>query len=155
MFWLLAAWLTTVGLSSIIPQIFWPGGAAQGARGACTPALRELRRELLARASEDIARASAADPAQREARLAWFESWDQRLFRTLPGCREQEERAAIAALGRLRHGLQALLERFQREQAPRIELLEQLLGKDGMARSALARPAPERPRTQPLEDESP
>lgn len=135
-FWLLSAWLITVGLSSIIPQIFWPGGDVRNDAQSCSSALRTLRRELLAHASEQIAHApSAAEQASsRDALLTWFDQWDARLFQARPACREQE-RAAWTELGRLRHGMQALIERFEREEAPRIQRLEQLLGRVEEARA--------------------
>lgn len=135
-FWLLSAWLITVGLSSIIPQIFWPGGDVRNDAQSCGSALRTLRRDLLAHASEQIAHApSAAEQASsRDALLTWFDQWDARLFQARPACREQE-RAAWTELGRLRHGMQALIERFEREEAPRIQRLEQLLGRVEEARA--------------------
>ena len=135
-FWLLSAWLITVGLSSIIPQIFWPGGDVRNDAASCSSALRALRRELLAHASQQIAQApSAAEQASsRDALLTWFDHWDARLFQARPACREQE-RAAWTELGRLRHGMQAMIERFEREEAPRIQRLEQLLGKVEEARA--------------------
>jgi hypothetical protein len=135
-FWLLSAWLITVGLSSIIPQIFWPGGDVRNDAASCGSALRALRRELLAHASQQIAHApSAAErDQQHDALLSWFDQWDARLFQARPSCSEQE-RAAWTELGRLRHGMQALIERFEREEAPRIERLEQLLGKAEEARA--------------------
>jgi hypothetical protein len=136
LFWLLTAWLITVGLSSIIPQIFWPNGDVQSEASSCSPALRELQRELLSRTSERIARSStAAVASDREALLAWFEDWDQRLFQARNSCSEPE-RAAWTELGRLRHGMQALIERFEREEAPRIQRLEQLLGLDEQGEEA-------------------
>jgi hypothetical protein len=135
-FWLLTAWLITVGLSSIIPQIFWPAGDVRNDAQSCGTALRTLRRELLARASQHIAHAPSAaeQTSSRDALLSWFDQWDERLFQARPACREQE-RAAWTELGRLRHGMQALIERFEREEAPRIERLEQLLGKVEEARA--------------------
>ena len=134
-FWLLSAWLITVGLSSIIPKIFWPDSglpaASHGQGTDCKPALRELRRELLARTSQSISEAPPPSSGEqdREALLAWFERWDQKLFQARPACRDESDRAAWTELGRLRHGMQALIERFEREEAPRIQRLEQLLGK--------------------------
>ena len=126
-FWLLTAWLITVGLSSIIPQIFWPGSAAhgEGAAADCTESLRALRKELLARASERIAKPHA-EP--EDAQLVFFEHWDERHFAARASCQSDEK--AWTELGRLRHGMQGLLDRFEREQSPRLLRLEQLLGAD-------------------------
>ena len=116
-FWLLTAWLITVGLSSIIPQIFWPAGDVRNDAQSCGAALRALRHELLDRASQHIAHTPSARersnselaPGEtgrvddRGALLTWFDHWDERLFQARPACRE-DERAAWTELGRLRHG---------------------------------------------------
>lgn len=124
-FWLLSVWLTTVGLSSIIPQIFWPNGDARSDAASCRPALRELRDELLARMSATIASASSEN--DRPELLAWFDRWDKRLYEARSACAADENDAWVE-LVRLRHGMQALVERFERDQAPRIERLDRLLG---------------------------
>ena len=58
LFWLLAAWIIASGLSSIIPQIFWPEEYASDAAGVsagdCGPAVRALRDELLARTTRAL-----------------------------------------------------------------------------------------------------
>jgi hypothetical protein len=128
-FWLLSAWLATVGLSSIIPQIFWPSGDVQlstdgTAASTCRPALRELRSSLLARTSQSIA--SPSSDTRDEELLAWFTNWDRQLFQAKPTCQD-DERAAWTELTRLRHGMQGLIERFEREEAPHIQRLDQLL----------------------------
>jgi len=125
-FWLLSAWLTTVGLSSIIPQIFWPNGDAHSDAASCRPALRELRDELLARTSRSIA--SASSDTERPVLLAWFDRWDKRVYEARSACTGDENDAWVE-LVRLRHGMQGLVERFEREQSPRIERLELLLGR--------------------------
>lgn len=137
-FWLLAAWLITVGLSSIIPQIFWPAGdlarddssrAGETTRvdGSCRQALRALRHELLTRVTTRLSASSAPDEGDRDALLDWFEQWDKRLAQAEPGCTDPE-RDAVVELGRIRHAMQSLVERFEREEAPRLLRLEQLLG---------------------------
>jgi hypothetical protein len=133
-FWLLTAWLITVGLSSIIPQIFWPAGDAKSSAASCSHELRLLRENLLDEVSQRISGASRADG---EALLSYFEHWDERHFRARPSCTEQEQ-AAWVELGRLRHGLSALLERFDREHAPRLHRLEQLLGEGDDAHAQLS-----------------
>jgi DNA-binding PadR family transcriptional regulator len=122
-FWLLAAWLVTVGLSSIIPQIFWPSGGVAVA-GSCEPTLVKMERELLARASESMA--NAATPDERQELEKWLRDWDHRLSLARPTC-NQTEQPAWAELLRLRHGMHALVERFDREEAPCIRKLEALL----------------------------
>ncbi|MDB4987542.1 MAG: hypothetical protein JWN04_2720 [Myxococcaceae bacterium] len=131
-FWLLSAWLATVGLSSIIPQIFWPAGDVRNEATSCSPALRELRSQLLTRMSQSIASPSAE--TRHEELLAWFEHWDQQLFEAKPACRD-DERAAWTELTRLRHGMQGLIERFEREETPHIERLDRLLAQPAEARA--------------------
>jgi hypothetical protein len=129
-FWLLCAWLITVGLSSIIPQIFSPVGDPAPEAPSCVPALRALRAELLDRVAGSIAR---NDRAQ-------LEDWDQRFYRARPSCTESE-RPAFTELNRLRYGLGALRERFEREELPHLERLDELLGVE--ARGETPRDAPE------------
>jgi hypothetical protein len=133
-FWLLTAWLITVGLSSIIPQIFWPAGDPPSTADRCAPELRTLRRELLDSASARFQQ-SASEP---EAELVFFERWDERHHRARANCRPDEQ-TAWRELARTRHGIQALLERFNREHAPRLEQLERLLGKGDDERAQLFR----------------
>lgn len=133
-FWLLSAWLVTVGLSSIIPQIFWPGGDVSNSASSCVPELRQLRRELLEHAKSHLLR--TPQPSERSHRLAFFERWDKQLFHARPACHD-DERDAWTELNRLRHGMHALIERFEREEAPRLERLEQLLGSAEATRAQL------------------
>jgi hypothetical protein len=122
-FWLLAAWLIAAGLSSIIPQIFWPSGEA-AVEGSCESSLRALQRELLEYASASIAQApSAHDQAKRE---SWLVDWDHRLALSRPSCTPREQKA-WAELMRLRHGLEGLIERFERDEVPRLHKFEAFL----------------------------
>jgi hypothetical protein len=57
----------------------------------------------------------------------WFDRWDQRLYEARSACKGDEDDAWVE-LVRLRHGMQGLVERAGREQSPRIERLELLLG---------------------------
>ncbi len=124
-FWLLALWLTAVGLASIIPEIFWPGGDANAnAQGSCADTLLSLREELLARASESIAH--AATRAEREELSAWLEAWDHRLQGANATCRATERKAATE-LARLRFGMIGLIQRFDLEQTPHIRKIDALL----------------------------
>jgi hypothetical protein len=118
-FWLLSAWLITVGLSSIIPQIFSPVGDPAPSASSCAPALRALRSELLDRTGQTIANAGKGG--------AWLADWDKRLYSARPNCTDSE-RPAFTELNRLRHGLGALSERFEREELPHLERLDELLG---------------------------
>lgn len=123
-FWLLTAWLITVGLSSIIPQIFQPGGAPDGA-GSCANELRRLKQELLERTSASMAAAPA--PGERDALTQWLLAWDERMRVVRPTC-NQRELSAWDDLSRLRHGMRSLVDRFDHEQAARVRRLDALLG---------------------------
>jgi hypothetical protein len=124
-FWLLCAWLITVGLSSIIPQIFHPERSHAAASGSCAQALRMLEGELLAHTSRAIAR--APKPGERDALTEWLAKWDARLDAAKPNCK-QAELTAWDELARLRHGMRGLVDRFDREQAPRVHKLDALVG---------------------------
>ncbi len=133
-FWLIALWIVTVGLASIIPEIFWPGGhASKGANGSCAEALRALESELMTRSSESVGRAAGA--GERDELANWLEDWDRRLQGETTACTETERRA-VAELSRLRFGMSGLIQRFDREQTPHIRKIDALL-----RRAALA-PAP-------------
>jgi hypothetical protein len=126
-FWLIAFWLVFVGLASIIPQIFYPEGVAHS-EGGCAPALVTLENELLARVSESLRDVPLV--ATRDEIATWLEEWDLRHA----GVRNQCTAAlhpAWVELGRLRHGLAGMLERFDREQLPRIRTIERALGSAG------------------------
>jgi hypothetical protein len=124
-FWLLAFWLVGVGLASIIPEIFWPGGdPSASAQGSCDDTLRELRDELLTRASKSIER--AATRGEREELSAWLEAWDHRLQGANATC-NQTERKAVTELARLRFGMSGLIQRFDLEQTPHIKKIDALL----------------------------
>ena len=92
--------------------------------GSCEPSLLKLQGELLSRASESMAAAATAD--ERQDLEKWLRDWDHRLSVARPTC-NQSEQAAWAELLRLRHGMHGLVERFDREEAPRIRKLEALL----------------------------
>ncbi len=125
-FWLIAFWIVGVGLASIIPEVFWPGGDASArAQGSCADTLRSLRSELLTRAGERMTHAPR--PGEREELGIWLEAWDASLTGASPGC-TVNEREAAGELARLRFGLSALIQRFDREQTPHIRKIDALLG---------------------------
>ncbi len=125
-FWLISAWIVTVGLSSIIPAIFWPEAAAEGRVDdtSCGNALLELEGELLDHVGANMLR--VRDKTQREELSRWLEAWDRRLVAMRPTCKA-EEQTAWTELSRLRHGLRGLVDRFDREQAPRLRHIDALL----------------------------
>ncbi|MFT3922877.1 MAG: hypothetical protein QM778_10115 [Myxococcales bacterium] len=92
----------------------------------------KLKQELLTRASQSVA--DAPEPSDREQLEKWLRDWDHRLSVARPTCNPTEQQA-WAELLRLRHGMHALIERFDREEAPRIRKLEALLS-TGAAQSA-------------------
>ena len=125
MFWLLSAWIITVGLSSIIPQIFHPEASHAAGTGSCAAQLRALKGELLDRTSSAIAR--APQRGERDMLTEWLARWDDRLLAAKPDC-TKEELAAWDELSRLRHGMRSLVDRFDHEQAPRVRKLDALVG---------------------------
>ena len=125
-FWLLSAWLITVGLSSIIPQIFRPESSHGAVAGSCAHALRTLKGELLETTSHAFA--GAPEPGERDLLTAWLAAWDGRLLAAKPNCK-QSELPAWDELSRLRHGMRGLVDRFDHEQAPRVKKLDDLVGK--------------------------
>jgi len=125
-FWLIAFWLVFVGLSSIIPEVFWPAAEASASgQGSCAESLRSLESELLERSSRSIA--GLAAKGEREALASWLEAWDHRLQGAAPTCNETERKAA-AELSRLRFGMSGLIQRFDREQTPLLRKIDALLG---------------------------
>jgi len=123
-FWALSAWIVVVGLSSIIPQIFWPAQAEAVARAGCRQELRELEHELLANAANDVKNAGqSADPP---AFVGWLQDFDERLKNTSAHC-APDEQSAFDELVRVRHALGSFMERFEREEAPRFRELDALL----------------------------
>ena len=123
-FWLLAAWLTTVGLSSLIPQIFGPIGSSAVSGTSCGADLHDLTRELLDRIGAHLKEPTGA--GQRDTLAAFFTDFDRRLMHVKSACTEPE-RAAFTELSRLRHGVAALVERFDREELPHLHRLNALL----------------------------
>lgn len=124
-FWLLATWLATVGLSSIIPQIFGPVFLDAPKGTTCREDLRDLGDELMNRVAEELKPHPQA--SSRDTLDAFLTDFDRRLMHTKSSCTDGE-RAAYTELFRLRHGLSALAERFDREQLPHFRKFQALLG---------------------------
>lgn len=126
-FWLLAAWLAVVGLGSLVPQIFGPAFGAAKAGESCTEDLNDLTTELLDYAGDWLKahrRQGARDTLER-----FFSDFDRRLMQTKASCTERE-RAAFTELARLRHGVEALLQRFEREELPHVRKLDALFDQE-------------------------
>jgi hypothetical protein len=120
-FWLLSAWLVTVGLSSLVPQIFGPAFSAAHSDTSCAEDLHDLTRELLDRTGQyfkEPPRARGQDTLE-----PFLIDFDRRLMHIKPAC-SQAERAAFTELSRLRHGLAGLVERFDREELPHLRNLD-------------------------------
>lgn len=132
-FWLGTAWIITAGLMSIIPQIFVDPGEGAAATAACAPELRKLRSELLARSAESVSAPQSAGDRQDLER--WLKDWDDRLTAISPSCASPEQTKAHQELARLRHGVRSLIQRFDKEQAPRIRKMDKLLGPPAQARA--------------------
>jgi hypothetical protein len=120
LFWLLSAWLITVGLASLVPQIFGPAYSGAGSGTSCAQDLHDLARELLDRVGAHVKDAPRA--RGRDTLDAYFTDFDRRLMHVKPACSEPE-RAAFTELSRLRHGMAALVERFEREELPHVQKL--------------------------------
>lgn len=124
LFWLLSAWLATVGLASIIPQIFGPAYSVARSGTSCAEDLHDLARELLDRVGKHVKDAPRSGP--HDTLDAFFTDFDRRLMHIKPACTEPE-RAAFTELSRLRHGMASLVERFEREELPHVRKLNALL----------------------------
>lgn len=123
-FWLLTAWLVTVGLSSLVPQIFGPAYSAARSGTSCAQDLQDLAHELIERISAHVKEAPRSGP--RDTLDAFFTDFDRRLMHIKPACTEPE-RAAFTELSRLRHGMASLVERFEREELPHVRKLNAVL----------------------------
>ena len=124
-FWLLAAWLTVVGLSSLIPQIFGPPFRAAKSGVSCGPELHDLTGELLDNTGAWIK--ASPEHGSHDTLATYFSDFDRRLMHAKSSCTEQE-RAAFVELSRLRHGVGGLLERYAREQLPQVRKLHAFFG---------------------------
>lgn len=130
MFWLLAAWIIVVGLSSLIPQIFGPSAGAAPTGTSCGAELQDLTRELLEVAGDWLK--SAPERGTRDTLDGYFADFDRRLMQTKLSCTESE-RPAFVELSRLRHGVGAELERFDREEQPHVQKLRAFFRQGGAA----------------------
>ena len=101
------AYLTLSGLTSVIPQIFWPERAELDASVTCEGGLRDLRSELLARAGERVAAGGGA----RHDLSPWLLDWDRRHLALEARCSGELARS-WNLLGRLRERLESDLVRY-------------------------------------------
>lgn len=130
-FWLIAAWLAVVGLSSLVPQIFGPSFGAARSGESCAEDLHDLTDELLDHAGDWLK--GHPERNTRDKLQAYFADFDRRLMHTKLSCNESE-RAAFTELSRLRHGVSALLERFDGEELPHVRKLNELLNFKGVSK---------------------
>ena len=124
-FWLLAAWLASVGLSSLVRQIFGTPFRDAETGISCAPELQDLTSELLDHTGAWIKARPGQDP--RDTLATYFSDFDRRLMHAKSSCNDHE-RAAFAELSRLRHGVEGLLERYAREQLPQVRKLHAFFG---------------------------
>ncbi|HJL15713.1 MAG TPA: hypothetical protein RMH99_08660 [Sandaracinaceae bacterium LLY-WYZ-13_1] len=122
----LLGYLIVVGFTSVVPQVFWPEGAAMPASVSCTEGLRDLRGELLGRAGDRV----ASGGGDHEALRAWLAGWDRRHLGLEDRC-EGEAHGAWEQLGRLRQRLQATLERFDADEGQLARDLNHTLARQG------------------------
>ena len=124
-FWVAAVYMGIVGFYSITTQVFWPERAnAWDAR--CEPGLRELEAELRARSAEHLA--GQGSQADVRAMRRWLTDWDAR-HTTLEDRCEGPGADAHAALATLRHRLDALLVRYDRDNASLMRRIDQGLAR--------------------------
>jgi hypothetical protein len=107
---------STAGLISILPQVFWPDHSSWAAGAVpehCATGLRQLKAELLTRASDRVAMAGHPDAASLD---RWLRGWDDRYIALEKHCEAGPEGRAHATLGRLRHHTGTFLRKFDREE---------------------------------------
>jgi hypothetical protein len=106
------AYFIIVGIVSVIPQVFWPERAAIDPSVTCEAGVRDLRAELLARASDHIASGGSEDRTWME---TWLEDFDRRHL-GLEGRCSGEGHEAWSLVGRMRERVQSTLVRFDDEE---------------------------------------
>lgn len=104
-------YLVTVGIVSVVPQVFWPEGDAIDPSITCAGGLRDLRDKLLAFAGEHVARGGSTDDTVE----AFLAPWDRR-YRGLEERCVGDEHDAWVLVGRLRERLQGTLARFDAQE---------------------------------------
>lgn len=119
-FWLGALYMGTVGFYSITSQVFWPERADAWDVG-CAEGLEQLEAELRARISEHMA--SAGSEADVVALRRWLRDWDARHTALGDRCEEDGE-DAHAALATLRHRLDVLMVRYDRDHASLVRRID-------------------------------
>ena len=118
-FWCAAIYVCGAGVVSITSQVFWPEETAW--ETSCADGIGELESELLARASENVAGGglTANDADLRR----WLRDWDLRHATLSERC-DGPGKDAHVAIGKLRHRVEAMLRRFDREHAPLVREIE-------------------------------
>jgi len=104
------------GLASVIPQVFWPEAPAWAQKAvpeSCVEGLRQLRQELVDRASSQVATGGSASDRALD---RWFERWDARFLALEPHCATPGESDAYALLNQLRHRMGTSLQRFDSQE---------------------------------------
>jgi len=138
-YWLLCAFVVIAGVSSVVPQVFWPARRVSSRTEPCAETLRSLERDLSSFASDRVA--SPATGNDRQLRR-WLDGWDQRYASAEPQCTGTEERA-YRVLGRLRYSTEGLLRRHAREAGPLAREVASVLGEPVVAPPSTPAHAPE------------
>lgn len=125
LFWVAAIYVGVVGFYSITSQVFWPERASAW-QASCGEGLGQLEAELRARAGEHIA--SGGSEADLRAMRRWLQDWDTRHNALSDRCEDAAE-DAHAALGTLRHRLDVLLVRYDRDHASLVRRIDRGLSR--------------------------
>jgi hypothetical protein len=132
LFWVLVIFVASSATLSIVTQVF-PRLAREPlyteARARCAKQIPELRDQLLVRA-RDLP-GTADEPGLK----SWFTAWDRRFHALGSHCGELEQ--TRVELQRLRDSIHAMLRRFERREAPRLERIQSAI--DEYATSTNAR----------------
>ena len=102
------AYLIIMGLVSVVPQVFYPETAEIPDELTCPEGVDELRTELLDHAGERVAAGGDANPTELR---TWLREWDARFHALETRC-EGSELDRWTLVGRLRHRIQGMLERY-------------------------------------------
>ncbi len=113
-------YIIAVGFATVVPQVFWPQGAAAAPSEDCRSALRTLQDELLAQGGQAFGGDEAAD-------ADFFHQWDGTFIALRDRCGDAD---GYQELERLRFRLESTLRRFEREDRKLIERAQRALGQN-------------------------
>lgn len=118
-------YIVTVGVISVVPQVFWPETATLDPSITCAEGLRDLRAELLTFAGEHVA--NGGSERDDEVVDRFLRPWDLR-HRGLEARCTGEERNTWELLGRMRQRLESTLARFDAEEGALARAVDHDLG---------------------------